>query len=80
MILIGSQLSLFGIFTKYLYKKNYELFYKTNRFFLYFAFLILVLSIFGIYLSINYWIKSNFNFVDYKLLGRYLITSGRCYF
>lgn len=76
MILIGSQLSLFGIFTKYLYKKNYELFYKINRFFLYSAFLILVLSIFGIYLSVNYWIKSNFNFVDYKLLGRYLITSG----
>jgi len=76
MVLIGSQLSIFGIFTKLLYKKNYQIFYKTNSILLYSAATFFLISIFGIYISLSYWVKYDYNFVDYKILGRYLISSG----
>ncbi len=76
MILIGSQLNIFGIFAKILSKKKQETFYKVNTILLYAATLFFLLSIFGIYISINYWLENNYNFVNYKILGRYLLTAG----
>ena len=76
MILIGSQLCSIGIFAKLYNNKNYMVFDKVKKIFLFFAIICFLFSIFGIYISLNYWFENDYNFIDYKILGRYLITSG----
>ena len=76
MILIGSQLCSIGIFAKLYNSKNHKIFDKVNKIFLSFAIICFLFSIFGVYFSLNYWYENDYNFIDYKILGRYLITSG----
>jgi hypothetical protein len=76
MILIGSQLCSIGIFAKLYNNKNHKIFDKVNKIFLFFTIICFLFSIFGIYISLNYWFENDYKFIDYKILGRYLITSG----
>jgi glycosyltransferase involved in cell wall biosynthesis len=77
MLLIGLQLNIFGIYSKNLEeKKDFKNFLNLHKFIVYSLIFLFLASIYGIYFSINYWIDSDLNLVNYKKLGRYFVSSS----
>ena len=75
MMLIGSQMYIFGLYSKIIKKVDDYQFSKFNFNLLIAVLISIILAFIGIYFSFNYWLTNEPLSVNFKVLGRYFVPS-----